>query len=92
MPTTTFIYRVESDKALLSAVTTLYVESLADTPACRKATTWRDQLSHLLQEFGRAAVIETLMERVEGLSMRHAITLADLAERAPSELVPVVTG
>lgn len=92
MPTTTFLYRVESDRHLLSAVATLYVESLADTPACRKAHGWRDQLSHLLREFGRPTVIETLMERVEGLSMRHAVTLADLAERAPSELVSVVMG
>lgn len=89
-PTTSFIYRVESDKPLLAAVARLYVASMADTPTGRKADGWRDQLRHLLREQGRAQVIDDLMAMVDGLTMRHAVTLADLAEKTPSDLLPTV--
>ncbi len=92
MSTTTFIYRVESDKPLLAAVARLYIASIADTPTCRKAEGWRDQLRHLLREQGRAQVIDDLLDMVDGLTTRHAVTLADLAEQAPSDRVPAVSG
>ena len=63
---------------------------MADTPTCRKAEGWRQQLSYLLQEYGRNVVIESLTDNVPGLTTRHATILADLAERTPSDLVPVV--
>lgn len=90
-PATTFTYRIESDKPLLAAVARLYVASMANTPTCRRADGWRDQLRHLLREHGRAQVIDDLMDMVDGLTMRQAVTLADLAEKTPSDLVPVVT-
>ena len=46
-----------------------------------KNVSWRDQLRHLLQQFGRDLVIGTLTEDVEGLSTRDAVVLADLAEQ-----------
>lgn len=78
--TTTFVYRVESDRALLSAVARMYAESKPDGAV----TTWREQLRWLITRYGREVVVETLTEEVPGLTMRHAVTLVDLAQRVES--------
>ena len=82
--TTTFICRVESDAALLDAVARMYIESIADVPACRKAAGWREQVRHLVGAYGREVVIEALVEDVDGLTVRHAMILTDQAERGDS--------
>lgn len=85
MPSTgTFIARVETDQKLLVSIATMYGEARPEDPTCRMVGGWREQLRYLLQQHGRAVVIDALLEDVEGLSMRHAVTLADLAERSPS--------
>ena len=84
--TTTFVHRIESDAKLLASISRMYVESIADSPACRKAVDWRPQLRYLLKQFGRDLVIETLTEDVDGLSTRHAMVLADLAEQEESNV------
>ena len=45
---------------------------------------WRDQVAVLLTQFGRDIVIESLVESVPGLTVRHAVIMADLAERRES--------
>jgi hypothetical protein len=84
-PTTTFIYRVESDKRLLATVARMYAESQPSQPL----TLWREQLRYLLDRYGREVVIEVLTEDVPGMNMRYAMTLANLAERAESEQIQV---
>ena len=81
---TTFLHRIATDAPLLASVARMYVESLADTPACRKAHGWREQVCHLIDQYGREVVVEALMEDVLGLTMRDAVTLVDLAVREES--------
>ena len=90
-PTTSFVYRVESNRALLAAVRQMYDEATAEDQVAIIAAGWREQLSVLLARFGRALVLESLMEAVPELTLRQAMTLADLVERTPSDRLPAVT-
>lgn len=89
-PTTTFVHRIETDAGLLAALERMYQEAMADDPTAGAITHWRPRLRLLLHRYGRDVVIESLMESVEGLSLRHAVILADLADRHPSGRAPAI--
>ena len=85
--TTTFVARISGDRRLLSAIATMYGEALADYPDPH-ARDWREQVRALIHWYGRAVVIEALMEALPDLSMRRAVIVADLAERPASDIIP----
>lgn len=90
--TTTFISRIDTDRQLLAVVGTMYQEAVAEHGTDPHARGWREQLAVLITWHGREVVIESLVELVPGLTMRHAVTMADLAMRQPSDLVPAAGG
>ena len=56
---------------VLATIATMYAESFP-VPV----STWREQATHLMEQYGRDVVIESLMSSIEGLTMREACMVA----------------
>jgi len=86
---TAFHHRIATDAPLLTSVARMYVESLANTLLSGKAQGWREQVCHLIDQYGREVVVEALMEDVPGLTLRDAVMVAVMAGQGSGRMAAV---